>query len=153
MELVGPVANGVEVVAALHQGIHSVVDRNEPDTLLREVEFRQLSHLQVLPSQPAEILDDQGLHLTALDHLHDFFPSGPVEVGPGVSVVRQEQGVLKSIVCRVLLQKQLLRKDLSRVISAERSQIINVKFLQKQGATVFYGNPLSFSNSYRIKFQ
>lgn len=46
-----------------------------------------------------------------------------------------------------------LRKDLSRVISAERSQIINVKFLQKQGATVFYGNPLSFSNSYRIKFQ
>lgn len=46
-----------------------------------------------------------------------------------------------------------LRKDLSRVISAERSQIINVKFLQKQGATVFYGNPLLFSNSYRIKFQ
>ena len=118
MELVGPVANGVEVVAALHQGIHSVVDRNEPDTLLREVEFRQLSHLQVLPSQPAEILDDQGLHLTALDHLHDFFPSGPVEVGPGVSVVRQEQGVLKSIVCRVLLQKQLLERDLSRAYSS-----------------------------------
>lgn len=47
----------------------------------------------------------------------------------------------------------ILRKDLSRVISAERSQIINVKFLQKQGATVFYGNPLLFSNSYRIKFQ
>lgn len=46
-----------------------------------------------------------------------------------------------------------LRKDLSRVISAERSQIINVKFLQKQGATVFYGNPLLFSSSYRIKFQ
>lgn len=31
------------------------------------------------------------------------------------------------------------RKDLSRVISAEGSQIINVKFLQKLGATVFYG--------------
>ena len=70
-----------------------------------------LSHLQVLPSQPAEILDDQGLHLTVLDHLHDFLPRGPVEVGPGVSVVRQEQGVLKSIVCRVLLQKQLLVVD------------------------------------------
>ena len=52
-----------------------------------------------------------------------------------------------------LLQDIFLTVPLSRVISAERSQIINVKFLQKQGATVFYGNPLSFSNSYRIKFQ
>ena len=34
-----------------------------------------------------------------------------IKVGPGVSVVRQEQGVLKSIVCRVLLQKQLLVVD------------------------------------------
>ena len=51
-----------------------------------------------------------------------------------------------------LLNSQL-ESDLSRVISAERSQIINVKFLQKQGATVFYGNLLLFSNSYRIKFQ
>ena len=53
----------------------------------------------------------------------------------------------------VVENRRELRKDLSRVISAERSQIINVKFLQKQGATVFYGNPLLFSNSYRIKFQ
>ena len=122
VELVGPVPDGVEVVAALHQGVHTIVDRDEPDALLREVELHEPSHLQVLPSQPAEILDDQGLHLTVLDHLHDFLPRGPVEVGPGVSVVRQEQGVLKSIVCRVLLQKQLLESDLSRVISAKNTK-------------------------------
>ena len=34
VEFVGPVADGVEVVAALHQGIHAVVDRDEPDALL-----------------------------------------------------------------------------------------------------------------------
>ena len=107
----GPLADGVEVVAALHQGIHAVVDRDEPDALLRKVELGQLAHLQVLPSQAAEILDDQGLYLAVLDHLHDLLPRGPVEVGAGVSVVGQEQGVLKPIVCRVLLQKQLLVVD------------------------------------------
>ena len=111
VELVGPVADGVEVVAALYQGVHTVVDRDEPDALLRKVELRQLTHLQVLPPQAAEILDNQGLHLAVLDHLHDFLPRGPLEVGTGVSVVGQEQGVLKSIVRRVLLQKQLLVVD------------------------------------------
>ena len=115
VELVCPVADGVEVVAALHQGVHAVIDRDEPDALLWEVEFRQLAHLQVLPSQAAEILDDQGLHLAVLDHLHDFLPRGPLEVGTGVSVIGQEQGILESIVRRVLLQKQLLERDLSRV--------------------------------------
>lgn len=115
VELVGPVADRIEVIAALHQGVHAVVDRDEPDALLREVDLRVLAHLQVLPSQPAEIFDDQGLHLAALDHSHDLLPRGPVEVGPGVSVVGQEEGVLKSIVCGVLLQKQLLERDLSRV--------------------------------------
>ena len=64
-------------------------------------------------------------------------------------------GILPEVVVthRMIENGAELRKDLSRVISAERSQIINVNFLQKQGATVFYGNPLLFSNSYRIKFQ
>lgn len=88
VEFAGPVADGVEVVAALHQGIHAVVDRDEPDALLRKVELCQLAHLQVLPSQAAEILDDQGLHLVIFDHLHDLLPRGPVKVGAGVSVVR-----------------------------------------------------------------
>ena len=48
------------------------------------------------------------LHLAVLDHLHDLLPRGPLEVSAGVSVVGQEQGVLKPIVRRVLLQKQLL---------------------------------------------
>ena len=67
--------------------------------------------MQVLPSQTAEVLDNQSFHLAALDHLHDLLPCGPVEVSAGVSVVRQEQSVLESIVCRVLLQKQLLVVD------------------------------------------
>ena len=111
MELVGPVANGVEVVAALHQGVHAVIDRDKPDALLREVELRQLAHLQVLPLQAAELLDDQGLHLAVLDRLHDLLPRGPVKVVPGVTVVSQEQGVVKSIFICISLEKELLVMD------------------------------------------
>ena len=87
VELVGPVADGVEVVAALHQGVHTVVDRDEPDALLWEVELRQLTHLQVLTPQAAENLDDQGLHLAVLDHLHDFLPRGPLDCRCVVSII------------------------------------------------------------------
>lgn len=118
MELVGPVADRVKVVAALHQGVHAVIDRDKPDALLREVELRQLAHLQVLPLQAAELLDDQGLHLAVLDRLHDLLPRGPVKVGPGVTVVSQEQGVVKSIFICISLEKELLRRDLSRVFSS-----------------------------------
>ena len=46
-----------------------------------------------------------------------------VEVGAGVSVVGQKEGVLESIVRRVLLQKQLLRRDLSRSVFAKQCAI------------------------------
>ena len=114
VELVGPVADRVKVVAALHQGVHAVIDRDKPDALLREVELRQLAHLQVLPPQAAELLDDQGLHLAVLDRLHDLLPRGPVKVGPGVTVVSQEQGVVKSIFICISLEKELLESGLSR---------------------------------------
>ena len=117
VELVGPVSDRVEVVAALHQGVHTVIDRDKPDALLREVELRQLAHLQVFPPQAAEILDDQGFHLAVLNHLHDLLPRGPVEVGPGVTVVGQKQSVVKSIFSCISLEKELLESDLSRVFS------------------------------------
>ena len=55
VEFVSPVTDGVEVVAALHQGIHAVVHCDKADAFLREVDLRVLSHLKVFPSQAAEI--------------------------------------------------------------------------------------------------
>ena len=78
------------------------------------VEFCQLAYLQVFPPHAAEILDDQGLHLAVLDHLHDLLPRRLVEVGPRVSVVGQKQGVVKSVISCISLEKELLGRDLSR---------------------------------------
>ena len=74
MKFVCPVADGVEVVAAFHQRVYAIVHRNKADALLGKVQFRILSHLQILSPQAAEILDDEGRHLITLNHLDNLFP-------------------------------------------------------------------------------
>ena len=111
MEFVGPVADGVEVAAALHQRIHAIIDRDEADTLGREVQFRQFTDLQVLAAQAGHILHDQGTYQPRLDKRHDVLPRGTVEVGAAVAVIRHEHGVLKAVVGGVLLQIAALVDD------------------------------------------
>ena len=108
MEFVGPVTDRIEVVAALHQGIHAVVDRNEADAFLREVDLRVLSYLEVFSSQATEILDDDGLHLIPFHHFYDLLPGRTVKVCTGVAIVRQEQRVFKPMIRRVLFQEEFL---------------------------------------------
>lgn len=109
VEFVGPVTDRIEVVAALHQGIHAVVDRNEADAFLREVDLRVLSYLEVFSSQAAEILDDDGLHLVPFHHFYNLLPGRTVKVCTGVAIVRQEQRVFKSMIRCVLFQEEFLR--------------------------------------------
>ena len=111
MEFVGPVADGVEVAAALYQRIHTIIDRDEADALGREVELRQLTDLQILATQAGHILHDQGTHQSGLNERYDVLPRGTVKVGATVTIVRHEHGVLKSIVGGVLLQITALIDD------------------------------------------
>lgn len=107
MEFVGPVLDGIEVVAVLHQGVHATADPDEVHSLLRKVNFRVLTYLEILTSQAAELLDDPCLCRSVRDHLRDLLPGGPVEAGAGVSAISQKPGVLKAIVSRVSLEKEL----------------------------------------------
>ena len=111
MEFVGPVADGVEVAAALYQRIHAIIDRDEADTLGREVQFRQLTDLQILATQAGHILHDQSTHQPRLDKRHDILPRGTVKVGTAVAIVRHEYGILESVVGGVLLQIAALVDD------------------------------------------
>ena len=111
MEFVGPVTDRIKVVAALHQGIHAIIDRDKADTLPRKVDLCVLSHLKVFSSQAAEILDDDGLHLVPFHHFYDFLPGRTVKVCTGVAIVRQEQCVFKSMIRCVLLQEEFLIVD------------------------------------------
>ena len=51
-DVLRPVADGVKIIAALHCGIYAVIDRNEPHTLLREVNFHVVTDLQILTTKP-----------------------------------------------------------------------------------------------------
>ena len=111
VEFVGPVTDRIKVVAALHQGIHAIIDRDKADTLFRKVDLRVLSYLEVFSSQAAEILDDDGLHLVPFHHFYDFLPGRTVKVCTGVAIVRQEQRVFKPMIRRVLFQEEFLVVD------------------------------------------
>ena len=80
VKLVGPVADGVEVIAALHCGIHAIVDSDETDILLREINFHVIAHLKVFTPQAGGVLYDEVRHLSRFDHLHDLFPRRTLEV-------------------------------------------------------------------------
>ena len=111
MEFVGPVADGVEVAAALYQRIHAVVDSDEADAFGRKVQLRQFTDLQVLTAQAGHVLYDQGTYQPRLDERHDVLPRGTVEVGAAVAVIRHEHGVLEAVVGGVLLQIAALIDD------------------------------------------
>ena len=115
VQLICPVSDGIEVGAALHQGVHSIIDGDEADALRGQIEFCQLAHLQILAAQAGHILDDQRVHLVRFDHLNDLFPGRPLEVRPAVTIVRQEYGVFKTIISSVFLQQQALVYDRIRI--------------------------------------
>ena len=74
VKLVGPVADGVEVIAALHCGIHAIVDSDEADILLGKIYLHVVAHLKVFTPQAGGVLYDEVRHLSCFDHLYDLFP-------------------------------------------------------------------------------
>ena len=74
VKLVGPVADGVEVIAALHCGIHAIVDSDEADILLGKIYLHVVAYLKVFTPQAGGVLYDEVRHLSCFDHLHDLFP-------------------------------------------------------------------------------
>lgn len=118
VKLVGPVADGVEVIAALHCGIHAIVDRDEADILLGKIYLHVVAHLKVFTPQAGGVLYDEVCHLSGFDYLHDLFPRRALKVRTRVAVIRKEDGVLEALFFCVFLQQGALRRDLSRVFSS-----------------------------------
>jgi len=98
VQLVCPVADRVKIVAALDRRIHAVVHCDEPYILLREINLHVIADLQILTSQPGGILYDQGGSLTGFDHFHDLFPTRPLKICSGISVVRKKERVFKAFI-------------------------------------------------------
>lgn len=112
VKLVCPISYRAEIVTAFNQRIDAVVDRYEPNSHVREVQFKIITYLQVLSAKSAEILDDQCFHLAALDHILDLFSRGTLEVCSRIAVVGKEQDVIEPIVTGILFEHESLRVNM-----------------------------------------
>ena len=91
VKLVCPVADRVEVIAALYREIYVIVDSDEADTLLREINFHVVAHLQIFASQPGSVFRNKVCHLSGFDHLYDLLPCRTLEYQGGITILPQSQ--------------------------------------------------------------
>ena len=66
------------------------------------------------------ILCNDNADLIVLDQLNHSFPVGSVEVGTGVTIVHEKLDVAKTLFLCVFFENRLLRRDLSRGVSAKK---------------------------------
>ena len=95
----------------------TIVDGDEADALLGEHDLGVVAHLQVVPSEPAQVFDNQGSHMARFNLAQKGVEAGAVEVGAGVAIIPKVPDVPQSMLPGVLLQVHLLERDLSRVFS------------------------------------
>ena len=92
-------------------GIHAIVDGNEADILHGEGHFQVLAYLQIIPSKAAQVLDDDGSHLTRFHQGQQLLHSRAVEVGSGISIIDEELSVPKAVILRIFSQDRPLVGD------------------------------------------
>ena len=116
-DVLDDIAEGGKLVIFLI-AVHSIVDSDKMDVMLREENFRIHPHLQIVTAKAGHILYDHPLHFSGL-HIRDHaLEACTVERGPGNAVINIELDIgIPSVHC-VFLEDFFLRRDLSRVFSS-----------------------------------
>ena len=108
VKLVGPVADGVEVIAALHCGIHAIVDSDEADIVFGEKHFRVKTDFQIISADTAHVFGNENTYLVVLHHADHALPIGSVEVSPGVAIVHEKLDIAETLFFSVSFENSLL---------------------------------------------
>ena len=103
VELVHDVEERGEIALGLACAVHAVVDGNEPHIRLRECYLGVVSHLQIVPSETAQVLYDKRPDPAFIDHADEPLPIRSCEGGPTVAIVHEELGVAESVIIRIFL--------------------------------------------------
>ena len=85
----------------------------------REKFFGELAHLNVVPAQPGEVFHEHRRDVPGLDCGDHLLKAGAVHGSAGDPVIHEKDGICVALVLGGLLKYFLLRRDLSRVISAK----------------------------------
>jgi len=70
--------------------VHVVIDGDQPHVFFRKYDFGVESDFQVIATEPAHVLDDNGGNLSGFHILHHSGKRGPLEICPGEPVVIDE---------------------------------------------------------------
>lgn len=92
-----------EIALGLACAVHAVVYGNEPHIRLRECYLGVVSHLQIIPSETAQVLYDKRPDPAFIDHTDEPLPIRSCEGGPTVVIVHEELGVAESVIIRIFL--------------------------------------------------
>lgn len=95
------VAERGKIIIAV-QTVHTVIDGDQPDTALPQ-NLHDLTDFQIVASQAAHVLYDDGLHPSGLDFLHHRQKAGTVKAGSRYAVIGEVGRVRQSIPAGKLL--------------------------------------------------
>lgn len=96
IEVIEQVAERSEIVISSGT-VHTIIYGDKADITARKDKFRITSHLQVIPAEPAHILDDKIFHQTLLYKGESLLYTGAVKICPGITVIGQDANVLKTM--------------------------------------------------------
>ena len=91
--------------------IHIVADGNEPDIVGREQIIRVLPDFNIVSSETAQVLDDDGIDPAVLGILKQSLHTGAVEIGTAPAVVDILVYDLKTVLMGVLFKYLFLILD------------------------------------------
>lgn len=126
IELVENVDERRHVVVHLIGTVYTVVDGDEADIVVWKHHLRVHTYLQIVPTQPAHILHDDGADTAFVDHAEQALPVRTIRICSAVTIVYEISRIGESVIVGILFQDSFLRQDLSRVVSAK------MIFFQKQ---------------------
>ena len=127
VELVHDVEKGREVILLGLGAVDTVVDGDEPHTLVREHDLGIEADLEIVPSEAAHVLDDDRADVARLDLLHHGGEAGAVKIDAAVAVVGEVPEVGKPLLTGVGFEVSLLRRDLSRIYFVYQNAMNRVK--------------------------
>ena len=107
--LVEQVLEGHQLCALAPVGIHIVVDGDVTDAEHGEAFLDVQPRVELVASQPGQVLGDDGADLPVFHIRHHLLEAGAVEAAPGIAIIHIKAGVGEAVLPCVPLQDIPLR--------------------------------------------
>ena len=101
IELIDDVQKRREVIILLVGAVHTAVDGNEADVVLRKHHLGIEADLKVVATDAAHVLSKDDTDLPRFDQRDHPLPVGTVEVCAGITIVNEELDVLESLLAGI----------------------------------------------------